>query len=264
MTPRIDPALLPTLTDLERGLRELGIPFAIVGALVPELLLEARPVRMTNDADAVVVVESLGDFKVVKEKLAGYGFRLGRHPHQMRHTSGGRLDILPYSDALAPDGLLQLEDGFVLNMAGFRHVVPNVIQVRVADDLTLPLAPLHLYALLKLVAFSDRKAGKDLDGVLHCLEHYLPEDDERHYGAEFDGTGVPFEYTSAYVLGLDGRLLVDEPVGRAVGAILTRFQDPYADVVRLLLTERGQRMPSDDQRAEVVQTFGWYRRGLGI
>ena len=41
--PRIEPGLVPVVTDLERGLRELGIPFAVVGALVPELLLDARP-----------------------------------------------------------------------------------------------------------------------------------------------------------------------------------------------------------------------------
>ena len=47
---RIEPTLVPVVTDLDRGLRELSIPFAIVGALVPELLLDARPARMTNDA----------------------------------------------------------------------------------------------------------------------------------------------------------------------------------------------------------------------
>ena len=51
---RIEPTLVPVVTDLERGLRELGIPFGIVGALVPELLLDARPARMTNDADVTV------------------------------------------------------------------------------------------------------------------------------------------------------------------------------------------------------------------
>lgn len=55
--PRIDPSLVPLVIDLERGLRELRIPFAIVGALVPELLLDARPHRMTNDADVTVVVQ---------------------------------------------------------------------------------------------------------------------------------------------------------------------------------------------------------------
>jgi hypothetical protein len=33
---------------------------------------------------------------------------------------------------------------------------------------------------------------KELAGVFHCLEHYL-EDDERRYGAEHDGEGVPYE-----------------------------------------------------------------------
>jgi hypothetical protein len=36
--PRIEPGLVPVITDLERGLRELSVPFGIIGALVPELL----------------------------------------------------------------------------------------------------------------------------------------------------------------------------------------------------------------------------------
>ena len=49
--PRVDSSLVPVVFDLERGLRELGIPFGIVGALVPELPLDVRPHRMTNDVD---------------------------------------------------------------------------------------------------------------------------------------------------------------------------------------------------------------------
>ncbi len=67
---RIEPTLVPVVTDLERGLRELGIPFGIVGALVPELLLDARPARMTNDADVTVVVQSLADFETLEYSTA--------------------------------------------------------------------------------------------------------------------------------------------------------------------------------------------------
>ena len=56
--PRLEPALLSVVTDLERGLRVLGVPFAVVGALVPELLLDVRPVRMTNDVDVTVSLSS--------------------------------------------------------------------------------------------------------------------------------------------------------------------------------------------------------------
>ncbi len=63
--PRIEPHLIPVVTDLARGLRDLDVPFAIVGALVPELLLGVRPAQMTNDADAAVVVQSTADFETL-------------------------------------------------------------------------------------------------------------------------------------------------------------------------------------------------------
>ena len=47
------------------------------------------------------------------------------------------------------------------NMAGFGQVVPNCIQISIDGGPTIPVAPLPLYVLLKLVAFSDRKAHKD-------------------------------------------------------------------------------------------------------
>ncbi len=187
---RIDPALVPVITDLACGLRELAVPFAVVGALVPELLLEARPARMTNDADVTVVVETLADFEALKDHLAAFGFTRTRSPHHMRHQSGGRADILPFSESLAPDGRLELQHDLILNMAGFRHVVPNAVNTAIDGGPILPLAPLPLYVLLKLVAFGDRKAPKDVAGVFHCLQHYA-EDDERRYVAEHEGRVCP-------------------------------------------------------------------------
>ena len=81
--PRVDPNLMPVVVDLERGLRELGVPFGIVGALVPELLLDVRPPRKTNDVDVAVVVEGLEDFDLLKGRLADYGFTRTRRPHRL-------------------------------------------------------------------------------------------------------------------------------------------------------------------------------------
>jgi hypothetical protein len=66
---------------------------------------------MTNDADVMVAVQTLADFETLKEKLAGYGFERTRVPYRLRHTTGGLLDILPYSESIAPDGRLELQDG---------------------------------------------------------------------------------------------------------------------------------------------------------
>lgn len=251
------------MTDLERGLRELGIPFAIVGALVPELLLDARPRRMTNDADVTVIVDNLADFNTLKDRLAAYGFTRARVPHRMQHRDGGLMDLLPFSATMAPDGRLQLEGGVVFNMAGFSHVVPNAVSTPIEGGPHLPLAPLPLYALLKLVAFSDRKAAKDLGGVLHCLEHYL-EDDERRYGVDHDGGGVPFEYTCAHLLGVDGQRFLDAALSTTVRAVLDRFTEPAADVVGIAASEGRRGIIEDPRRAEIFDLFHWYRLGTGL
>jgi predicted nucleotidyltransferase len=260
---RIEPTLLPVVADLERGLRELGVPFGIVGALVPELLLDARPARMTNDADVMVIVQTLAEFETLKDQLAGYRFERTRLAHRLRHTSGGLLDILPYSESIAPGDRLQLDVDRVFNMAGFRHVVPQAVPTAIEDGPTLPLAPLPLYALLKLVAFSDRRAPKDLGGVLHCLEHYL-EDDERRYGVEFDGAGVPYDYTCAHLLGLDARPLLDESISQTIRGVLDLFDEPDAQVVGIAVGERGRAWVDDDRRGHVFELFRWYRRGTGL
>ena len=261
--PRLEPQLIPVVTDMARGLRDLNVPFAIIGALVPELLLGVRPVRLTNDADAAVVVQSAAEFETLKDRLEAYGFSRTRAPHRLRHQSGGRLDLLPFSDALAPGGRLELEDGMVLNMAGFHHVVPNAVSVTLDVGPTLPVVPLPLYVLLKLIAFSDRKAPKDLASVLHCLEHYL-EDDDRRYDAEHDGSGVPYEYACAYLLGSDGRSFLDPSVRAAAQPVLARFDDPDADVVGIAAREKGRLLPDDAYRNAVVERFRWYGLGAGL
>ena len=75
--------------------------------------------------------------------------------------------------------------------------------------------------------------------MLHCLAHYL-EDDERRYGVEFEGAGVPYEYTCAYLLGLDARPLLDSAIGDAVQSVLARFDAPDAPLVGVAAAERGR------------------------
>jgi predicted nucleotidyltransferase len=261
--PRIDPALVPVVTDLARGLRALGVPFAVVGARVAPLLLEARPPRMTNDADVTVVVETMAGFEALKDRLGDFGFARMAAPHRLRHQSGGLVDILPFSASLAPEGRLELQADLVLNMAGFSRAVPDAVSTTIEGGPTLPLAPLPLYVLLKLVAFGDRRASKDVAGVFHCLQHYL-EDNERRYSAEHNGRGVPYEYTCAFLVGIDGRRFLDRHVTDAVVPVLDRFEHPDAPILGVVAREAGRLPIEDDDRVQVFELFRWYRLGLGL
>lgn len=260
---RIDPAFIPVLSDLARGLRELEVPYCIIGALVPELLLDSGSGRMTNDADVTVVVDGLGEFNRLKSRLADFGFAETRAPHRLQHRDGGLVDVLPFSVRLVPDGTLKLKDDFVLNMAGFQHVVPNAVPISLTPDLIVPVTPMPLYVLLKLVAFGDRRAPKDLASVHHCLRHYL-EDDDRRYGLDYAGEGVPFEYTCAYLLGADCRRFLDPAITAAARAVLDRFESADAGVVGIILRESGRHLPEPASLDEVFQLFRWFRLGAGL
>ena len=70
---RADPLVTHVLADLARGLRALEVEFCVIGALVPELLLDEPPRRMTKDADVGVLVHTLADFGRVKQGLEPFG-----------------------------------------------------------------------------------------------------------------------------------------------------------------------------------------------
>lgn len=259
----VDALVVAVLSDLARGLRALDVEFCVIGALVPELLLGVRPRTFTKDADVTVILDSLADFDRLKERLSEFGFERTNRPYRLTHRSGGWGDVLPYSEHLAPTGRLHLGRDLSFNMAGFDQVLPNAIEVRVTSDLTVPVTPLPLYVLLKLVAFEDRKEPKDLSSVLHCLRHYAEQDDRR-YGLDHNGNAVPFEHTTAYLLGQDGRRFQAPPLSAVIVSVLNEFDSPDAAAVSTAAREAAGFFAEDDRRQDVFDLFRWFRGGAGL
>lgn len=249
--PKLDPAIERVLVALVRGLRRLDVRFCVVGALVPDLLLKERPAQATLDADVVVFVPDLAAFERVKRGLVG--FQPTKYPYRLKHESGGRADILPYSEELARDGLLRLEPDYVFNMTGFDRVAGAIVEVTLDSGDIVPVVLVPLYVLLKLVAFTDRGLQKDIGSVVHCLRNYAM-DDERRFGLEHEGTAVPYEYGSAYLVGVDARPLVEEKLRRLIGPLLDRLVPPGI----------GADDDERDREQENGHCLRWFRVGLGI
>jgi predicted nucleotidyltransferase len=264
--PSLDPHIEALTASLAAGLRALDVPFCVVGALVPELLLETRPESRTNDADVVVLVPDLAAFDALKRELEEkpYEFKPTAVPHRLERRAGGFADVLPYSGGLAPDGRLRLGDDRVMNVAGFDRVIGAAIGVRLDSGLELPVAPLPLYVLLKLVAYSDRKMTKDLEGVEHVLRHYA-SDDDRLWGLAYEGALVEYDYGPAYLLGIDGREYLGPELIQTLSAVLGVLV--VADA-RVATTERA--VDYDDVggkeawKPSFERLLFWYRRGLGL
>ncbi|MBI4484046.1 MAG: hypothetical protein HY652_14305 [Acidobacteria bacterium] len=261
----IEPALHEALTALVTALARLKRDFCIIGALVPQLLLSARPQTMTLDADALVVVKSMDAFKTLKGKLRVFGFEGTSAPHRLRYRNGTLVDLIPYSQAMAPKGELVLEDQTVLNVAGFDQAINSAIPVELTPRVFAPVAPIPLYVLLKLIAYSDRKLPKDLTSVLYCARHYADDErDDRPYGLEHEGSLVPYQVAGAYLLGQDGRKHHEERLRSAVVAVLDRFDSQDAPIIDQVGREEGRVMLEDSDRKEILDLVEWFRRGAGL
>jgi predicted nucleotidyltransferase len=249
--PLLDPSVERVLIALVQGLRALDVRFCVIGALVPELLLDEPPEQATLDADAVVFVRDLPTFERVKAGLVG--FAPTKLPFRLRYEGGGRADILPYSYELASDGVLRLDPDYVFNMTGFDRVAEAIVEVTLESGESVPVVIVPVYVLLKLVAFADRKLKKDVGGVLHCLRNYAEEDDRR-FGLEHSGVPVPYEYGSAYLLARDALPFVDDKLRHLVASLLQRL------------------IPADDEiddeepyRAKENREYlRWFRKGLDL
>lgn len=249
---KLDPRVEEVLVALVRGLRTLQVPFCIVGALVPELLLDERPPQATLDADAVVFVPDIEAFERVKKQLPGFRPD-GQEPYRLNRIGGGRADILPYSEQLAKDGMVKLEPDHYFNMAGYDKVAAASTVVRLDSGDEIPVVTVPMYVLLKLVAHTDRHKQKDVDGVRHCLRHYATEGDRR-YGLKHGESAVPFEYGFAYLLGADARPLLDDRIRAAILPLLDQLApfDEEADA------EEPYRVQQDRNHLK------WFRAGLGL
>jgi predicted nucleotidyltransferase len=259
--PSLDPVLERVVVSLIRTLRALDVPCCLIGALVPELLLEDKPSHRTNDVDAVVIVPDLPAFDRVREALGGAGFRASSEPYRFQYRAGGRVDLLPYSRAIAPDGKLRLSPSRVLNVAGFDRIAPAAMAVTLDTGDTVPVAPIPLYVLLKLIAFADRTLAKDPASVFHCLRHYA-EDDDRRYGLEHAATLVPFEYSTAYLAGRDGQPFLGDDIRGFVTPVLARFVDADDALIDALVRDAGAAVATEEQCEETAEYFRWYRDGL--
>lgn len=258
-----DPLVAEALADLAQGLRSLGVSFCVIGALAPELLLKTAPSTLTLDADVTVMIDDLVGFEKLKSDLVTFGFARTIRSYRLRHSKGGLVDLLPYSDTLAPQGILELEPGVQFNMAGFGQIISSAVSTNVGAGVNVPVVPIALYALLKLIAFDDRAQPKDLAGVLHCLRHYA-ENDDRKFGLAHDSVSVAYEMASAYLLGADGRPYQDAAVIPPAVRVLNKFVNVHSRVVDQAVRDRFSGVVRDEDRQEVYDLFQWYRKGAGI
>lgn len=142
--------------------------WVLIGATARDLALilggVTLPRRATNDVDIAVAAHDAGDFDAM---LATIGEPT--RAWQRRKLLGQQVDVVPFGD-LERDGEVVIHESS-LSVLGCAEAAAKADLVTLPSGRLLPVAPLELIAVLKLIAFAGRQPAetKDADDLLTVL-----------------------------------------------------------------------------------------------
>jgi predicted nucleotidyltransferase len=266
--------LLKIEADLENALRLLRdyfadkqIPFALVGALVPAILLSADAgIRDTRDADHVIKLTSWAEWETVIAGLVNLGFTRGRGEQEHRlYYRTAEIDLIPYGVTNGPEEVLTWrKSGNQMNMTGFSDVFKYANPTEISQGLTLPVIPLWLFVVLKVVAYLDRGLPRDLSDIAYALEHYESSGKEsRRFEIASGVEGVTYETSGAYLLGRDIRENASAKAVELVKDFAGKIADEYHAVVNAILRQENS-LASDVRRMVLFKLVEAFRKGLRL
>lgn len=176
--------LARVVADLQKVAKPRGVAFFMMGAGARDLLmLHAHGIetRATEDADFAVMVQDWAAFEALRTALVASGAfkaRPGPATHRLRHIEGMPLDIVPFGGVERTDRTLAWppEHTTVFDCFGVAEAFAASVMVKLPEDVQLRVAPIAAQAVLKTIAWQDRKyalPGRDAQDLLLFLRNYM-------------------------------------------------------------------------------------------
>ncbi len=210
---------LRQLAELWRDTR-----FCLIGASALACQIDLR--RRTDDLDISVSV-SLDELAAGLPRLAGWKGN-PKKEHEWLSPAGIKVDVLPAGPSLLAAGeIIWPGTGVRMNLTGIRLALGTGTTFEVEPGLSIPVAPVAVIAVLKMISYLDRpgERERDLHDLAQILESHVPPDADRRFTPEVLDARVPYEHVSAYLLGHDLRQLVDDAERQAVDDFVARVRD---------------------------------------
>lgn len=242
LSGKIDAGRERIIRDVAGACDALAVPFFLVGAFARDLLLELlhgfKAQRATSDVDFGIRVGGWEEFEALKSALIETD-RYTPDPNKAQRLiagDGGLIDIVPFGEVEDARGRITWppEHEIVMNARGFEEAFEHAVRVRVAEGLEVRVSSLAGLALMKLIAWDDRRYNRDAKDLRFIMTHYLQAgNEERVYGERGDHTDLLDEdkFVDVELTGL--RLL-----GRDIGAILS--DQSHGAVTRILAEQTAE------------------------
>ena len=257
------PEQVAALRGLNRVCRDLEVDAVVIGATALRVWLPDER-RLTEDVDVALALD-VGELAPLTARLGDLGWRQDARWEPRWHSpEGARVDLLPIGlSARQNRRLLWPRAETTMSAVGYDAVFKDAIVRELGPDLQMRVAPLHVLALLKVVAFLDDPAArlKDLEDLVLILRRYA-EDGDRRFGDDVIDADVQYAEAGAFLLGRDLHAVCTMP--DEIEAIRQFFQ---------WATDRGFDVPDDvvrhdwNDEEEDGRFARWCRalaRGFGV
>ncbi len=209
-----------------------SIPYFIVGALARDLLLEhvwhLPPQRATKDVDFGVRLADWQQFAALKKALLATGeFDMSSpQPQRLMHRGGVTLDLVPFGAIESPPGSIRWPPTQAVRMTtlGFQEAYDCAVKVRFGSKHLIPVCAPDGLALLKLIAWNERRERKDASDLGVLAYYYLEVGNEdRLFTEHAELLELPdHKLAGAQMLGRDLARLLNEQSRALVVSILER------------------------------------------
>lgn len=225
------------LRSVDSVARSLNIGYFVGGAAARDLILThvfgQNIARLTHDIDLGVCLRDWALFDVMKNALVEEGNFTVTSPHRLNHKpTNTPLDLIPFGAVERSDSTIAWPPNMdiIMTVAGFAEAYTAAIEVEIVPSLLIPVASLPSLAILKVIAWNDRRVDTQKDAtdffLLLCSYHNAHNID-RLYDQEpelLEATGYDLGVAGAMLLGKDAAHVCTEATAKFV---LSLYTDEY-------------------------------------
>jgi predicted nucleotidyltransferase len=252
----VDPLTCRVLRLIDRAAAAFGSRYFVAGAAARDLMLVhafgLRPGRATRDIDFGIAVENWDQFRTLKRRLmeSNQFETAPEGAHRLFWNAPGSapavpIDIIPFGGVTSENKTVAWPPrrDVVMNIAGFEEALESSIGLRIEDDFVVRVASIPGLAVLKLIAWQDRRNenSKDAADLHRLLVDYADAGNlDRIYGEELpllESAGYDLELVGAELLGRDAARICQPETHHQIGAVLS--SDRLNDQLILQMSESG-------------------------
>lgn len=255
----------------------LGSRCFVAGAMARDLMLVNAfglpPGRATRDIDFGIAVEHWKQFQALKGALVDSG-QFHAAPKEAQRLiwtdpdtgASTPIDFIPFGGVTSESKRLAWppDKDIVMNAAGFEEALESSLHLRIEEDLVVRVASIPGLAVLKLIAWQDRRNENDKDAadLLLLFTHHADAGNlDRIYGEELlllEVAQFDLELAGAELLGRDAARICQQETLRQLQVLLSSER-----LVDQLARQMNQTSFIDEAQVErVANLLQGFRRGF--